>query len=67
MKDLEHCRQWKMAAKYPKYGENTATENLKNFCVFSLHFKLDDYELNFLGQTERKKMKNVKSPLDDAK
>jgi len=48
-----------MAAKYPKYGENTATENLKNVCDFSLSISNWIWsELNFLGQTEANFSKN---------
>lgn len=55
LKDPEHCRQWVKAAKNHNYGENTTIEKLKNLCVCSLHFKLDDNEQFLVVKREKEK------------
>jgi len=44
VKDQERCRLWLKTAKNHKYGEKVAMGDLKNLCVYSQHFKLDDYK-----------------------
>ena len=52
VRDIEHCKQWLRAINNPTIGEDAGIEMIKGKTICSLHFKLEDYDIEYFRQDE---------------